>query len=901
MYKNKIFTGVKNKIILWDKIHIIKEYSISEEEFINNSNKDIDGQIEDNFHYTKFLIFDQLILASASTGELFLFDIQSGNLLKKINLGCDLMIHPPTYLNKIIFTKKSQFYEEDMMLNNTKLFIYNINTEKQIFEINFDKHLENSSENSNIKITFIEQSPIIDVIGIGFNTGEILLYNIKQDKKILYFKTETAVKSLSFSSCVELNLSLLSSSDSRGNIQLWDLNKEILCHTIKAKNDSFVINSLIFLPMEPLLLATSGNGNFIKMYKLEANIGTPSILKMRSGHSIAPHKIRFYGGEQVDNNFNNHLLSISNGEFRNVSMINEHLSRDFSLKSFPKDIKHILKINSNLKYNSNNNNFNNDDKKSLSQEELEKILANNFSDFDFNEFRERDWSNILIKITNSPWPLLFSYENSSISEKKVQIKNTESNCTAVCVSMCGNFGFSGHENGSIEKFNMQSGLNKWTISNAHSKPIISLKSDSINSLLVTVGLDQKLNFWEIFQSTLVKSIELPSTPTLLELYRDNDLIAVACNNYDIYVYDKSNFKMVRKLENFFKGKLNDVAFANSGKWICAVSEDKSLKIFDIISNNLIEWIEFKNIPLSLSVSPTSQYFALSFSNKKGVFIWLNRTVFAEFIDLDSNKVVEPIKVNMPLNNFIRKLKTRKEIAEKEAQDKIINEINKNEKNKKKKELEIIQEDNKELIILSKENRLKYRILNNLEKIQQRSEPQIKKKEKTKAPFFLFNINDLFGNTNKNKDKQVEITKDFLSILKNYTHFKNEKILKDKTESENNLLNKKELILIDLLDAYKEKNVKSNEITLFLNSLNPYLIDLEIRNLDPFLNVDVKNSINSNKYLEFFIDYLDEEIQERNNFEMIQAYLNRFLKVFLKFFKFLNFLLIFNFRILRFLY
>jgi U3 small nucleolar RNA-associated protein 21 len=899
MHKNKVFTGVKNKIILWDKIHIIKEYEIPEDE---NENLNLENE---DFFYTKILIFDKIIFASGSNGDLFLFDIHSGSLVKRLRLGCDIVIHPPTYLNKIVYTQKSQSYQEDLMLNNTKIIIFNINTEKKIYEIDLEKilydnnyaNINNVYNNSNIKITCIEISPIIDVVGIGLNSGEIIIYNIKQDKKLLSFKTETAVKTLSFSSCVELNLSLLSSADSRGNIQFWDLNKETLIHTIKAKNESHSVDCLMFLPNEPILLASSGSGNYIKMFKLEANTGTPALLRARAGHTLPPHKVRFYGGAQIENNFNNHLLSISNGEFRNISMINEHLSREFSLKNLPKEIKHQLNLSSSMQKffndyhngdkNLNNFNLDSSSKKSLAQEDLEKMLANNFSDFDFNEFRERDWSNILVKITNSAYPLLFSYENSAISEKKVQIKNEKSSCTSICVSMCGNFGFSGHENGAIEKFNMQSGLSKWAIASAHTKPIIALRSDSINSLLISAGLDQKLKFWEIFQSSLVKEIDLPSIPVKMELHRDNDLIAVACGNYDIYVYDKTNFKMVRKLENFFKGKINDIAFGNDGKWICAVSEDKSLKIFDLISNNLIEWIEFKNIPLSLSVSPTSQYFAITFSNKKGVFIWLNRTVFADFIDMDANRITKPLKVCITLiGNFVRKLKSRKEIAEKEREEALVRQINKSEKAKKKKELEIIQEENKDLVILSKENRLKYRILNNLEKIQERSEPQVKKKEKAKAPFFLFNINDLLGgankyaNDNKGKEKQ-EVTEDFMNILKNYSHFKNEKIIKDKTESEKKLMEKKELILIELLEAYNNKGVKASEITLFLNSLNPYLIDLEIRNLDPFLNVDVKNSTGNNtKFLETFVDYLNEQILDRDNFEMIQAYLNRFLKVFI---------------------
>ena len=101
----------------------------------------------------------------------------------------------------------------------------------------------------------------------------------------MQFKSETPIKSLSFSQCPQLNLSLLSSSDSRGNIQLWDLNKGNLMHIIKAKNETHLLDSVLFLPMEPILLCTSGAGNFIKMFKIESNTGVPRILKMRNGHS----------------------------------------------------------------------------------------------------------------------------------------------------------------------------------------------------------------------------------------------------------------------------------------------------------------------------------------------------------------------------------------------------------------------------------------------------------------------------------------------------------------------------------------------------------------------------------------------------------------------------------------
>lgn len=102
--------------------------------------------------------------------------------------------------------------------------------------------------------------------------------------------------------------------------------------------------------------------------------------------------------------------------------------------------------------------------------------------------------------------------------------------------------------------------------------------------------------------------------------------------------------------------------------------------------------------------------------------------------------------------------------------------------------------------------------------------------------------------------------------------------------------KKELILVDLLEGFEKELISSDEITVFLNALNPYLIDLEIRSLDPYLNLNEANLIgnkdngkdndaDNNRFLALFIDYLLLEITDKDNFEMVQAYLNRFLKIF----------------------
>lgn len=131
-----------------------------------------------------------------------------------------------------------------------------------------------------------------------------------------------------------------------------------------------------------------------------------------------------------------------------------------------------------------------------------------------------------------------------ISNVPVVIK-TASICTSVSVSMCGNFGFAGFENGAIEKFNMQSGLHRLSFEGgfiiiklgnlSHLKSVLSLKSDSLNSTLISIGLDSKLNFWDIYTGKILNSKELDFSADHMEINRDNGLVAISKTNFEIEV------------------------------------------------------------------------------------------------------------------------------------------------------------------------------------------------------------------------------------------------------------------------------------------------------------------------------------------------------------------------------
>jgi U3 small nucleolar RNA-associated protein 21 len=283
-----------------------------------------------------------------------------------------------------------------------------------------------------------------------------------------------------------------------------------------------------------------------------------------------------------------------------------------------------------------------------------------------------------------------------------------------------------------------------------------------------------------------------------------------------------------------------------------------LKIWDVLSGVLVEWIEFKKTPMSISISNNNQFIATSFVGCNGIYLWLNRTQFVDMVQ--SQSVKSAIKMNLPYASRIKKQKSRKDLYNETIEMDVTE--TKNTQKKMKIDITDFNSDSK-LLTLSGENQIKYRIIQNLEIIQERNDPKIKKKEKTKAPFFLFNINDLKINS---KEAEKKESNELLSILENYSHFSSKNSDKKIKKLKN------EFILKELLQNYSDKKLGSNEINKILNLLNPFLIDLEIRNLDPILN-------NKSDLLLSFLNYIYDSLNEKWNFELVNSYLNRFLKIY----------------------
>jgi U3 small nucleolar RNA-associated protein 21 len=86
------------------------------------------------------------------------------------------LFHPHTFINKVV-----------IVLKGGKMVLYNVSSRKEVY----------AYEPFEAAITAIEQSLVVDVVGIGLENGTIHIFNLRTDRVLFSFKLQNAVKELS--------------------------------------------------------------------------------------------------------------------------------------------------------------------------------------------------------------------------------------------------------------------------------------------------------------------------------------------------------------------------------------------------------------------------------------------------------------------------------------------------------------------------------------------------------------------------------------------------------------------------------------------------------------------------------------------------------------------------------
>lgn len=206
------------------------------------------------------------------------------------------------------------------------------------------------------------------------------------------------------------------------------------------------------------------------MWIFDSPDGTARLLRSRSGHSAAPHRVRFYGEGST-------LLSAGHDRaLRAFSIIREQQSSELSQGHLAKKAKaYHMKI-----------------------DELRLPLV---TDFVATSTKEREWANIVTVHEDDAAGYTWIYEQKTLGKNKMVNPAIKPAASAKCVALsaCGNFSILGFADGRLEKYNMQSGFlrggfgekkNKKTGErDRHTTPVMGVAVDGLNRIVMSGAFD----------------------------------------------------------------------------------------------------------------------------------------------------------------------------------------------------------------------------------------------------------------------------------------------------------------------------------------------------------------------------------------------------------------------------
>lgn len=351
------------------------------------------------------------------------------DLGKHSDVAC--IVHPPTYLNKIVIGRKDGTLE-----------MWNIRVAKLVWK----------STAFEEAVTTLVIAPVADVLAVGLLNGRIILQNIKYGEELFSVLQRGLVSSLTFRTD---GPTILASSNEVGDVFLWDLNEHRLRHTMHCAHKGY-IPRIEFLNNQPLLI-TAGTDNSVKEWIFDTPDGLPRLLRFRGGHQLPPNFLRFYGQET------HFLLSCS----QDRSMWKYSTRKDAQNREFSQGrIKHKLKTSS---------------------KDQDELVVDSILQFASELSKEKDWDNILTAHKGAKEAKTWSWTRAAMGTLNFATGD-DSPVRSVAISACGNFGLVGSSKGCIDIYNMQSGMHRHRI-RGHNKAVSGLAMDQLSKLVISASLD----------------------------------------------------------------------------------------------------------------------------------------------------------------------------------------------------------------------------------------------------------------------------------------------------------------------------------------------------------------------------------------------------------------------------
>lgn len=660
----------------------------------------------------ELLLFGEHILSVDIEGNMFIWAFKGieqnfapiGHVLLEENFTPSCIMHPDTYLNKVILGSQEG-----------SLQLWNVSTKKKIYEFKGWK----------TSICCCVSSPALDVVAVGCADGKIHVHNIRYDEEIVTFthSTRGAVSALSFSTDGK---PLLASGGSSGVISIWNLDKRRLQTVIREAHDTSII-SLHFFANEPVLMSASAD-NSIKMWIFDTSDGDSRLLRFRSGHSAPPLCIRFYANGR-------HILSAGQDRaFRLFSVIQDQQSRELSQRHISKRAKKLRVKEEEIK--------------------LKPVIS-----FDCAEIRERDWCNVVTCHMDTAQAYVWRLQNFVLGEHILRPCPDNSTPVKACaISACGNFAVLGTSGGWIERFNLQSGISRGSYVDksesrtcAHVGEVVGVACDSTNTLMISAGYHGDIKVWDFKSCNLKSRWEIDCCLSKIIYHRSNGLLATVADDLVIRLFDVVALRLVRKFEGH-TDRITDLCFSEDGKWLLSSSMDGTLRVWDVILARQIDAIHVDVSITALTLSPNMDVLATTHVDQNGVYLWVNKSMFSKSSSIESYASGKGIvSVKLP---YVSKIEGSQ-----------FEDSNSEEYDVKLPQSENISSDPRfdviipDLVALSLLPKSQWQGLINLDILKARNKPIEPPKKPEKAPFFLPLVPSLTGEIVFKPSKEGEEEKD----------------------------------------------------------------------------------------------------------------------------------------------
>uniref|UniRef100_A0A1A8BDK5 WD repeat domain 36 n=1 Tax=Nothobranchius kadleci TaxID=1051664 RepID=A0A1A8BDK5_NOTKA len=525
---------------------------------------------------------DQLI-SSDNSGDVIVWDVQGGDIYLQLHFDpntfdISAMMHPSTYLNKVLLGS-----------SQGALQLWNIKTSKLLYVF----------PGWSAGVTVLQQSPAVDVVGVGMATGRIVIHNIRLDETLMSFTQDWGpISSLAFRTD---GPPIMASGSPQGHIAFWDLERQQLINQQRHAHKTAVAGAT-FLHGEPLLV-TNGADNAIKVWIFDQEGGGARLLRCRQGHSAPPTTIRHHG-----NDGKNILSAGQDGTLQSFSTVHE-------------------RFNKNLGHGSVSKKKEKKKKKGLSYDELRLPAITAFSSA---VARQSDWDGIVACHRNRLTVTTWNYLRCTMGAHQLKPPGPrgEAVATAVDITSCGNFAVIGSSCGRVDVYNLQSGLHRGFYGDnekAHRGVVRGVATDTLNQLTLTCGSDWLLKFWRFKKKTLQGEMKLNAAPASMRLHRDSGMLAMALDDFTLIVVDIEMRKVVRKFGGHH-GNITDMTFSPDSRWLVTVGMDCTIRTWDLPSGSLVDCFLVAMAPVGVSMSPTGDFLATAHVDSLGVYLWANRSL-----------------------------------------------------------------------------------------------------------------------------------------------------------------------------------------------------------------------------------------------------------------------------------